>query len=284
MVYLSTWEDYTYTASTDDFRFYITNDDGDVIYSGRAIAKPNEPLATINVMPILRNFLNDKCPEGYDFQGDFANADAIMGFYLYDEKDTEIETFKIIYCWDYETQYSAIWDVVNYGMSPKINNHTAVGMYGLGTNISGNTYHTECVQLTGGTHCGRAAIYYCSSKGGWSSFLVEGNIVKTRNFERYQYDKYADAGTTQFGRMVLANKITDSWELKTHLMTDDESKRFCKYLIGTPQAFLHIFDENRIVPIVMDDKSIKCLTYRNNGHKMFSYTIKCTESQTKQNR
>jgi hypothetical protein len=283
MVRLSAWEDYAYTASTNDFRFYINDDDGNTIYSGRAIAKPNEAFATVNVMPIVRDCLNDYCPRDWDFTT-FTNIDAVIGFHIYDEKDTEVESLNVIYCYDYETQYNNIWDVLHYGMTGKINNHTAAGMYTFSTTIEGSAFTTEVDEVTGGTHCGQAAIYFISSKGGWSSFLIEGNVQKTRNYERYTYDRYADANSMQFGKMVMANAITDSWELKTHYMTDDESRRLSSLLVGTPQAFLHTFDDGRIVPIVMDDKSVKCLTYRNNGHKMFTYTIKCTESQTKMHR
>lgn len=281
MIKLSAWEDYTYTASTDDFRFYIVYS-GETIYSGRAIAKPDSGVATVNVMPILRDFLNDECPDDWDFTS-FSNDNVHMYFEMYDEKDSLVETFSVIYCWDYTTMYSAVWDITPYSLSSRINNHKAVGMKEFDTLVDG---HTTVTTFSGSTdYCNaKAAIYFISSKGGWSSFLIEGRIKRSENFERYEYESYADANSMQFGRRNITNKVTTVWELNTHIMSDQESKMLNDSLIGTTQAFLHTFDDNVIRPIVLTDKSFKCLTYSSNGNKVFGYTIKCEESQTKTRR
>lgn len=282
MIRMSIWEDVYYTASTSDLKFTVTDDSGNVIYSGRAIAKPSTEYAVINISRILQGFLDDNAPDDWDFTT-FTNAKGHRVFHLMDYSgESGLEDYDVIYCWDYKTMYDSIWDVSNYSLSKYPNDHTRDGMHVFGTTISTSGLVTTVTQVGVGNSCGDAAIYYISPKGGWVGFLIEGNIQRTNDYERYGYTRYANANSMQFGKNTHTNTITSSWELKTHLMGDEESLELSNGILQTPKAYLHLFKENRIVPIVIDTDTIKCLTYKGNGYKMFGYTIKVTESQERQ--
>lgn len=280
MIYTSAWEDCRYTASTTDFKFTLSDNDGNVLYAGRAVARPNEATVSVNIGRIVQGFVTNASPRDWDFST-FTNEKGVMDIHLLDSASTEVETYKVLYCWDYSTRYDNVWDVAGYRLSRQINSHTADGMYLFNTTISSGMTTTS-QQVGVGNSCGDAAIYYLSPMGGWCSFLFEGKVARTDDVERTEYSTYADARSNMFGKRTMANTIRSSWELSTHHMGDLESDRFVKDIIATPMAYLHLFKEGKTIPVTIDTNSLKCLTYRNNGHKMFTYTINVTESQERQ--
>lgn len=292
MIKVSCWEDaiYTYTGATSLY-YNIYDENSTLIYSGMAVQRPNNGTININVSQIVRNYLNSSLPStafsGTSLQtGLFYLPFAVLGFSLADGKGNVLETYKFLNCWDYLTRYMFIDNVVsNFGINKPVNNHSASGQY---TFVSVLTKTNKVRVIIGikssanANSCGYGALYYSNSLGGWDSFLIEGRITKKAAFTRYDIDNNYTSGTLQFGHRTINNTISESWELQTQYLDDNESKTLCEQLYGSNNVYFHDFATNTVVPVVITDTSVTYKTYKNQGKKFFMHTINIKNSQDKQ--
>lgn len=147
-------------------------------------------------------------------------------------------------------------------------------------NYSGQTLYFRGMPLYNVKYCGDAALYYLNSKGGYDAFLIEGLVKRTDKYAQQDYYKSYDNTTIDFGRTRYVTEITGSWELHTHYLKDDEAERLVKNLFPSTRVWLHLLDTYECVPVVITDTSAEYKTYRNNGEKLISYTIRVEASQT----
>lgn len=289
MIKVSCWEDAIYTVNGEASLYYNIYDDEDtLLYTGKAFQRPNSNIK-INVSQIVRNYLNSTLPptafSGTAFQeGQFYLPYATLGFTLTDGKGNVFETYKFLNCWDYVTRYSLIDNsTMNFAINKYINNHFAVGQYKFASVLT----KTNKVRVTisvedNGTACGYGALYYSNALGGWDSFLIEGRITKKEAFTKYNIDNNFIADTLQFGHRTINNTISESWELQTQYLTDDESKTLCDNLYGSNNVYFHDFATSTIVPVTITDTSITYKTYKNQGKKYFMHTINVKNAQDHQ--
>ena len=90
------------------------------------------------------------------------------------------------------------------------------------------------------------------------------------------------AGTLESGSRTLVNTIDESWELKTHLMTDRESKILASNLFNSNNIYFHSFADDKIYPVSITDTSVTYKDWRNQKKKKFYYTINIKSNQPKQ--
>lgn len=131
-----------------------------------------------------------------------------------------------------------------------------------------------------GNYCGDMALYYLNANGGWDSFLIEGAVKQKDKYEIGEYDKSFDNTTLDFERTRYQNVIATSYELHTGWLTDAESARLAKHLLGSNQVYAHNLKTDRIFPVVITDTEAEYKTHRSE-QKLVSYTINITESQSK---
>ena len=139
--------------------------------------------------------------------------------------------------------------------------------------ISGKTYYDV-------NYCGNAALYYLNSRGGYDAFLIEGLIKRTDNYTQGDIYRAYDNTDIQHGRNRFITEITPSWELHTSWLKDDEAERLVRNLFPSTRVWLHLLDTNETLPVVIADTSAEYKTFRNNGEKLVSYTIRVQGSQT----
>lgn len=150
--------------------------------------------------------------------------------------------------------------------------------------IEASNYDGRKVNVDGQTvydvsYCGPGAFYYLSKAGGWSAFLIEGKIKRTDNYTQTEYSKSFDNTTIEFGRVRLLNEIQPAWEITTGFLSDEESKRLAENLLPSQRVYLHLFEEDEILPVVITDKAVEHKTYANQKDTPFYYTIKVEASQ-----
>lgn len=139
--------------------------------------------------------------------------------------------------------------------------------------VSGKTYYDV-------SYCGDAALYYLNSHGGYDAFLIEGLIKRTDNYTQGDIYRAYDNTDIQHGRNRFITEITPSWELHTSWLSDDESDRLVRNLFPSTRVWLHLLDTDETLPVVIADTSAEYKTFRNNGEKLVSYTIRVQGSQT----
>lgn len=146
-------------------------------------------------------------------------------------------------------------------------------------NYNGRKVDVDGVTVYDVSYCGPGAFYYLSKRGGWSAFLIEGRIKRTDKFTQTEYNKSFDNTTIEFGRVRLLNEIQPTWEIKTGFLSDEESKRLAENLLPSQRVYLHLFEEDEIIPVVITDSSVEYKEYVQNNNTPVFYTIKVEASQ-----
>lgn len=125
------------------------------------------------------------------------------------------------------------------------------------------------------------AVYYINRYGGWSWMLFQGKNLKTDKTKQSTYMMDFDNNVgTEFNTKVYQNYITETWQLTSDYLTDKQSE-LLKHLYSSPLVYLHDLKEDKVMSVLVDTKSFDYKTYRNQGRKMFTHTIKVNSSQTK---
>ena len=134
--------------------------------------------------------------------------------------------------------------------------------------------------LTSKNTCAKYAIYYLNPLGGWDQLLIEGKVVKTIKLENKSYKRNFDNNTNEFENKHYLKNLTTSYKLTTGYLTDAQAK-LMPNLIETTKAYLFDLDTNNYIPVLINNNSVDIKTYRNQGRKLFTYTIEVQESQNK---
>lgn len=134
--------------------------------------------------------------------------------------------------------------------------------------------------LTSKNTCAKYAIYYLNPLGGWDQLLIEGKVVKTIKLENKSYKRNFDNNTNEFENKHYLKNLTTSYKLTTGYLTDAQAK-LMPNLIETTKAYLFELDTNKYIPVLINTTSVDIKTYRNQGRKLFTYTIEVQESQNK---
>lgn len=139
--------------------------------------------------------------------------------------------------------------------------------------ISGKTYYDV-------NYCGDAALYYLSKKGGWDAFLIEGLVKRTDKYTQQDYYKAYDNTTIEFGRRRFLTDIKRTWELNTGWLSDEEATRLAENVFPSTQVYLHLLDDDEILPVVITDTQVEHKTYENQNNQLVSYKINVEASQS----
>ena len=134
--------------------------------------------------------------------------------------------------------------------------------------------------LTSKNTCAKYAIYYLNPLGGWDQLLIEGKVVKTIKLENKFYKRKFDNNTNEFENKHYLKNLTTSYKLTTGYLTDAQAK-LMPNLIETTKAYLCELDTKNYIPVLINNNSVDIKTYRNQGRKLFTYTIDVQESQNK---
>ena len=146
-------------------------------------------------------------------------------------------------------------------------------------------------------HCGPGAFIYRNRFGGWDSFLIEGNIIKTDNYTKLnwrrkgEYNQGYPINTLKY----IDEKVTDSvnidttYQAYTGWLSDEEAERLVFHLLSSPIVYfqnLHkenqVFDTDpllNLMPIRITTSSAEYKKFRN-GKKLINYLITFEKSNT----
>lgn len=294
------WMDTSYSiaASASPFTYNInlktgrqiivngnTQDEVVTVFSGKAWIRPDDATLKININKIAQNYLYSDLPDLRNVSANtsYENKYEYRQFYLTNSANTTLETYNFLMDWSYDT--TALTSTMN--MSRPINLHGATNMLFLSTEFNSSSQKVvTTLKISGSssydrTHCGSHAIYYLNRYGGWDSFLIEGNVVKTDKYKRYQTSRTFDNKTIDFQKKTYDNEITESYKLSTGWLTDSQSQVLAEHLLSTNMAYLHNLVTGEIIPINITDASTTYKTYKNNNRKRVNYTINVESSQTK---
>ena len=139
-------------------------------------------------------------------------------------------------------------------------------------------------------HCGPGAFIYRNRFGGWDSFLIEGNIIKTDNYTKLnyrtkgEYNQIFDFRSSKY----MDEKHTDNvsidttYEAYTGWLSDEEAERLVFHLLSSPIVYfqnLHkenqVFDTDPLFDLMLIRITASSAEYKKfrNGKKMVNYLI-----------
>ena len=277
------WKDIYYTTTADSLTYTIELN-GAVIYSGKAVKFPNADTLKININKVCRNYLSwDITPMLWDWDGEqllYIDPNASRVFTLKDKNGNVLETNNYYYNWSnewYETLYN----------EQVINGHYAdfmLRLYPYNRIIEDGSRQMATIRNYPNAYrikaCGDYVLYYLGLYG-WYSFLIEGEVIKRDNITQYKTDRTFNNTTLEFEANRYVSEIKTTYELNTNYLTDEESERLCRNLIGSNKVYLHNLKDGTIRPVLIEDTNVVYQKYATNGKKLSQYKITVSESQQK---
>lgn len=128
--------------------------------------------------------------------------------------------------------------------------------------------------------CYRYCIYYFNQYGGWDSILFAGKTIQNDNLSRLSYKKNYVAASTEFNKVNYLTTIQENWQLNTSFLDDLRSQKMIN-MMASNCLYLHDLEENKIIPINITNSKCEHKTYKNQGRKLYTYTIEVSASQPK---
>lgn len=136
-------------------------------------------------------------------------------------------------------------------------------------------------------HCGDGAFIYRNRFGGWDSFLIEGNISKTDEYNKQNYRMKGEYNSIYSVNSLhhFDEKYTDSIDINTKFeaytgwLTDEEAERLAFHLLSSPIVYFQNFngdlydsDPYTMVPVRLTSSSAEYKKFRN-GRRLVNYLI-----------
>ena len=139
-------------------------------------------------------------------------------------------------------------------------------------------------------HCGLGAFIYRNRFGGWDSFLIEGNIIKTDNYTKLNYRTKGEYNQMYDfkGSKYMDEKHTDNVSINTEFeaytgwLSDEEAERLVFHLLSSPIVYFQdlnkenqVFDTDylSLIPVRLTESSAEYKKFRN-GRRLVNYSIK----------
>lgn len=139
--------------------------------------------------------------------------------------------------------------------------------------IGGNIYWVS-------NTCYNYCLYYLNQYGGYDYMLFGGRELQTDMLSRLSYKKNYIANSVDFGRVDYMTKIEEAWSLNTSWVTDEQAEKL-KHLFTSNKMWLHDLNSGHITPVNITNTSFEHRTWKNQGRKLFSFTIDVKSSQEK---
>ena len=285
MVISPIWKDVSYTSSTTPLKYSIYIDDME-IFNGIAYARPNTDYVVFNINKICQNWLGSVLPDIRTYTGTYTHENAFRTFVLKDESGNTLETYKFLYDWSYDDYFTG----QTCSLNRDINGKNAYGQVLFQTNFNTSSVTTTVTHAAGNT-CGEYALYYLNRYGGWDSFLIEGNIIKTDNYTKLNWRRKGEynQGYSINALKYIDEKVTDSvnidttYQAYTGWLSDEEAERLVFHLLSSPKVFFQDLNrENKLyntddifanIPIRITSSSAEYKKFRN-GRRLVNYSIK----------
>lgn len=160
--------------------------------------------------------------------------------------------------------------------------HLLVGDYAgytPGTTLTIN--HLANLTLT--DTCADYCLYYANRLGGWDWLLVKGKSLQKDKLSRLTYKKRYTAQQTQQDTRNKINYTTiigENWELSTSWLNDIQSEKV-PVLLESNAVYLHDLKTGITTPVIITNSTAEYKTYKNQGRKLYSYTIEVESSKPK---
>ena len=281
----------------------------EIVYRGNAVFTDKDP--EINITEIVRDYVEDNI-NIYGDAGSTQKSDLTKVMLNTDEEGANLVA-SLYYYYDYSFdknfKFTRNQPILNYfdtrqdiflsflnlpGETNNVTISTGGRLLHLTFDTPGIFHHKRAYRegnvivnapdkrtvLTSKNTCAKYAIYYLNPLGGWDQLLIEGKVLKTIKLEGKSFKRNFNNNTNEFQNKHYLKNLTTSYKFTTGYLTDEQAK-LMPNLIETTKAYLCELDTNTYIPVLINNTSVDIKTYRNQGRKLFTYTIDVQESQNK---
>lgn len=128
--------------------------------------------------------------------------------------------------------------------------------------------------------CYNYCLYYLNQYGGYDYMLFGGREIQTDSLSRLSYKQNYVANSSVFGKVDYMTKIEEAWSLNTSWVTDEQADKL-KHLFTSNRIWLQDLNSGHITPVNITNKTFEHRTWKNQGRKLYSFTIEVNSSQEK---
>lgn len=285
MVYNTINKDLFLQIYAEDYARFRVLENNITIYEGKVYPKPGTDYADINLSKIVENYITQSLPANYGQTS--ASIAYLSNAYKEFELDilssggtwSKYDDYGFLFWFDYDANPSSYTDLV---LNDPVNNHSTSGARYVRTRLAQGVV-TNLINVTSTvagydeSYCGQYGITYLNKRGGYDFFLFEGKCSKSEDYEIFKYNRTYDNNHNGFGSSRYQNITTPRYQLSTGWLTDEESKKFAKHIVGSNQVWLQDFNSGKTIPVVITNTSVDYKTFNNN--KMVCYTLDVANSQ-----
>lgn len=128
--------------------------------------------------------------------------------------------------------------------------------------------------------CYKYALYYLNDIGGWDYMLFLGRELQKDDIKRLQYKKNYVSQAFDWGKVNYLTQINEKWELNTSFMNDTQSENL-QPLFHSNKMFLQDLNNGKLIPVNITNTNVEHKTFKNQGRKLYTYTINLDSAQEK---
>ena len=180
------------------------------------------------------------------------------------------------------TDFSAFYNALSASGKGRVeywvNNHATYN----GKTLTQVTIGATTYTVTNG--CPRFCLYYKNPFGGYDHLLLEGAVTLKRSNVRDTFKADYNNGLGMREEWVFQNENTQTYEVNTGFLTEDESGRM-PYLLDSPDVYLcDLQNASVFIPAVIATDSYSFQTLNRLGMKMMNHTFEVRIAQNQYRR
>lgn len=308
------WSDYFVTYSDGDRCDFTIEYDGNIIYEGSAVRRPNEPYISIKINDICANYVKAQriidVLDAEDYEAQYVytfKVSIIVGGEIFKEEDVEL-------CYDYSYDYYAetfgftpignkvgreitasvmqtVLQIRTFDEDGKILSEWSVepSTYDNSRTLHIWTYDAARVEVEyyewdrkwvfDVDRCAPYALVFLDEFGGVNTLLIEGKTMKEDSYARSTFGTTAsNDGYCNRQIAVANNEITRKWTLHTGWL-DDASAANMHHLLSSPDVLLADYNLGEYYAVNILNNKCEYKTYSNNGNRLVRYDIEVEFAQ-----
>ena len=129
----------------------------------------------------------------------------------------------------------------------------------------------------------RYCLYYMNKAGLWCWMLFEGKTIESISTKKTSYNRESPNNASHyFGKIPFMTSVSEIYDLTTIYLTDTQSKKLLD-LYCSPLVYLQDLEEDgyNLYAVTVDTTTYQVKTFKNQGRKYFTQTVKVTKSKDK---
>lgn len=128
--------------------------------------------------------------------------------------------------------------------------------------------------------CRPYCLYWLNKYGGFDYYLFNRATKQVDSIANYEIGRFVNNNYIDFETKQYLKEITESWQIKSDIVNDRQSEILAE-IAHSPMVYLHILEDDKLIPVNVKDSQVEHKRFSNNGRKMVQYTFTIENSYKK---